>query len=110
MAEEHPDTPFKCPDPMISNALTSLLEGQQQGNKKVGKIEKHLETLNHRTSKLEIQNIKEATRNEVNKEWQNKENDRIENKTEVSQFRITTILAAMTLISSGIAIAVTQLL
>jgi hypothetical protein len=110
MTTDQPDQPFSCPDPNISSSLKTLLDNQQYIRKDVGKVKEHLAEQNHRIDKLEIQNIKEATRAEVDKEWQKKENERIENKTEGSRFWMTTVLALMTLISSGIAIAVTHLI
>ncbi len=100
----------KNKDVDISIALNTLLDSQQYIRKDVGKVKDHLVTLNHRTEKLELQNMKEAVRAETNKEWQTKENARLEESTKFSRFWITTILALMTLISTGVAVIVTQVL
>jgi hypothetical protein len=100
MADEHPE---------IFTSLQTLLDNQQYIKKDIGKVKDHLATQNHRLDKLEIQNIKEATRAKVDKEWQIKENARVERESKLSRWWMTTVLGLMTLVSSGIAIAVTQL-
>ncbi len=92
----------------ISIALNTLIDKQEYIGRDIGKVKDHLVVLNHRTEKLELQNLEEKIRSEVNKEWQRKENARIEESTKFSRFWITTVLALMTVISSGVAIVVTQ--
>lgn len=94
----------------ISSTLTQLLDSNTYIRKDIGEIKGHLSTQNHRLDKLEVQNIKEVTRAKVNKEWQDKDNQRTREESKVSKFWITTVLSLMTLIASGTAIIVTQLL
>ena len=91
----------------IDIKLNQVLDNQQYNKKETGEIKNHLVELNHRTEKLELQNTKEAIRAETNKEWQEKENKRIESESKLSRFWITTVLALMTLIATGVAVSVT---